>query len=336
MKNNRRIAGVFPMLLTALISPILQVSSGAAAEKAYQLIGSILQSDGTPFIGASPVVFLNGAVKPFSSQTMAGRDGRFKFKNIPAGTYTVVAAVARVGELRKTVEVGPSFADSKRTVAVTIVFDQTVPVIRGGGISAAELSVSEDAAREYKRAHDSLSRHDVKGAIERLKRAVEISPQFATAWNQLGVIAYQTKEYQQAEGYFREALKQDADAYSPLVNLGGALLALDRFEEALEINRAAVKARPGDALAHSQLGKSYFYLDRLDDAETHLKRAKALDPSHFSYPQVFLIEVYARRNQLPAAIAEMEEFLKLHPDSDWVPRIREILGIARARLQATP
>ncbi len=335
MKNNRRIGRVFPLLLAAMTALILQPSAGAAG-KTYQLVGSILQSDGTPFSGAAPIVFLQGAVKPFSAQTLAGRDGKFKFKKIPAGTYTLVAAVPRVGELRRTVEVGPSFADSKRTVAVTLVYDQTVPVIRGGRISTAELSVSEDAIREYKKAHDCLSRHDAKGAIERLERAVKISPQFATAWNQLGVIAYQTKEYQQAEGYFREALSQDADAYPPLVNLGGALLALNRFEESLEINRAAVKIRPGDALAHSQLGKSYFYLDRLDDAETHLKRAKALDPSHFSFPQLFLIEIYARRNQLPAAIAEMEEFLKLHPDSDWTPRIKETLGMARERLKATP
>jgi tetratricopeptide (TPR) repeat protein len=120
------------------------------------------------------------------------------------------------------------------------------------------------------------------------------------------------------------------------VNLGGALLAMNRIEESLVINQAAVKAMPGDALAHSQLGKSHFYLGQFDDAETHLKRAKAIDPSHFSLPQVILIEIYMRRNKLPEAIAEMEEFLKLHPDSDWVPGIRKALETARSRLPVTP
>ena len=186
---------------------------------------------------------------------------------------------------------------------------------------------------EYRRAQDCLGRQDIDGAVRRLNKAVEISPQYAAAWNQLGTIAYQTRRYQDAEQYFREALKQDPEAYAPLVNLGGALLALNRIEESLPVNQAAVKANPGDALAHSQLGKSYFYLGKFDDAETYLKRAEAIDPGHFSYPQVILIEIYMRRNQVPAAIAEMEEFLKLHPDSDWAPGIRKALETARSRLQ---
>ncbi len=324
-------------IVVALILALIPAAAGAAPEKtAYQVVGKVLQSDGTPFRGTAPVVFLHGAITPFSSQTLAGRDGKFRFNRIPPGTYTLIAAVPRVGELQKTIEVGPSFADSKRRVTATLAYGQTTHVNRGGMVSRAELSVSGKAIQEYGRAQDLLSHQDIKGAIEHLKKAVELSPQFATAWNRLGTIAYQTRQYQQAEEYFREAMKQDSEAYAPLVNLGGALLALDRFEESLKVNETAVKAVPGDALAHSQLGKSLFYLGRLDDAETYLKRAKALDPGHFSYPQIFLIEIYARKNQLPSAIAEMQEFLKLHPDSDWAPRIRELLRTTSARLTTTP
>jgi tetratricopeptide (TPR) repeat protein len=282
------------------------------------------------------VVFLQGAITPFSRQTVAGRDGKFRFKNVPAGTYTLSVSVPRVGEFRRTVEVGPSVADAKGRVAVLMEYGETTPVDRGGRVSAAELSVSDKALEEYGKAQQFLSRGDHARAAERLREAVDLSPQFATAWNLLGTIAYQTGRYKQAEEYFRESLKQDPEAYPPLVNLGGALLSLNRFQESLPVNQAAVKASPGDALAHSQLGKNYFYLGRLDEAETHLKRAKALDAGHFSYPQVFLIEIYARKNQLAASIAEMEEFLKLHPDSDWAPKIREVLGVARSRLQQAP
>jgi Tfp pilus assembly protein PilF len=324
-------------MLVSLILALSAVPVSAAPEKnTYQVVGKILQSDGTPFRAATPVVFLHGAITPFSRQTLAGADGKFRFKTIPSGTYMLVVTVPRAGEIRRTIEVGPGFADSKGIVTATVMFDQNIPVNRRGGISAAELSVPESAIQEYNRAQDYLARQDIKGAIERLNKAVEISPRYAAAWNQLGTIAYQTRQYQQAELYFREALKQDPEAYAPLVNLGGALLALNRIEESLPINQAAVKAMPGDALAHSQLGKSYFYLGQFDDAETYLRRAKAIDPSHFSYPQVILIEIYMRRNQLPAAIAEMEEFLKLHPDSDWVPGIRKALETARARLSSKP
>ena len=200
----------------------------------------------------------------------------------------------------------------------------------------AELAIPEKAEREFIRADEFLLRQDIKGAIEHLKKAVEIAPQYSIAWNKLGTIAYQTHQYRQAEEYFRKSLQTDPEAYSPLVNLGGTLLSLQLYEDSLQYNQAAVKAMPADALAHSQLGQSYFYLARLDDAEMHPKRAKALDPGHFSFPQLFLAEIYFRNNQLKAVIAELEELLKLHPDSDWAPRIREMLKFAQARLTTPP
>ena len=327
----RRILGVWILVLGAVAS-----AQSASGTKTYQVTGRVLQVDGTPFRRANPVVFLHGAITPFNASASVGLDGKFKFKKIPPGIYTLAAAVARLGELRKTVEVGPGSADAKGNVVADIVFERTISWESKGTVSAVELSVPEQAKAEFRRALDCLSRRDIQGAVARLEKAVEIAPQFAVALNQLGTISYQSGQYQQAEDYFRTALKQDPDLYAPLVNLGGALLALKRDKEALETNLEAVKANPGDALAHSQLGKSYYYLGRFDEAEDHLKRAKALDQSHFSFPQIVLMNIYLKRNQPAEAIAEMEEFLKLHPDSDWVPGIRKILQATRARLSAKP
>jgi len=324
-------------LLQALILALVVVSTEASSNKdRYQLVGTILRDDGKPFKNVTPVVFLQGAITPFSARTQMGPDGRFTFKNLPAATYTLIVDVPRAGEMRKTVEVGPSFADSKGRVALTVTFDQASPIEKKQVVSAVELSVPNSAKVEYNKAEECLARQDLKGAIDCLKKAIEIAPQFAAAWNHLGTIAYQTKQYQQAEEYFREALERDPEAYSPLVNLGGALLAQGRIADSLPANERAVKAKPDDPLAHSQLGQSLYFLGKLDEAERHLKQSKALDPSHFSYPQLVLVEIYARRNQLSAAIAEIEEFLKLHPDSEMVPKMRKVLENARARLLPKP
>jgi len=242
--------------------------------------------------------------------------------------------VPRVGGLHRTIEVGPGFADSKRRVLITVQFDQNAPIEKTHGVSAVELSVPDNARLEYQKAQDLLARNDIKSATAALQRAVEIAPQFSTAWNHLGTIAYQSRQYVRAEECFREALKQDPTAYWPLVNLGGALLSLDKFKESLAINLLAVRARPGDALAHSQLGQSYYYMDQLENAERYLKQAKILDPSHFSFPQLILAELYSRKQDVPAVIRELEEFLKLHPDADLAPNVRK--GLERIRAQALP
>jgi tetratricopeptide (TPR) repeat protein len=319
--------GILSFLILAL-APLIGEPSSTQAR--YELVGKILQENGKPFPARNQVVFLHGATTPFYAQTLAGRDGGFKFKKLAPGAYLLTAAVPRVGEMSKTVEVGPSFADSKRVIVTKMSFGKSDIIEKNQSISTVELSVPQGARREFTMAQDRLSRQDVEGAIQHLKKAVEMAPQFVAAWNNLGTIAYQSDQFDQAEEYFREALKQDPDAYYPLVNLGGTLLSLERYEESLPINARAVKEKPGDPLAQSQLGQSYFFLGQLDVAESHLKKAKSLDPSHFSHPQLVLMKIYASKNQVSEAIMEMEEFLRLHPDSHTASQIRELMEKAAA------
>ena len=314
-------------LLALLVPGVL-----GSDKDSFRLVGTILRDDGKPFKDVAPVVFLDGVRTPFTTETRAGRDGKFTFKNLRAATYTLGVYIPRAGEIQKTVEVGPSFADSKRTIRLTVRFNRADVLEKGHSVSAVELSIPYGAREEFAKAENALSRRDVKGAIGYLKKAVDMAPQYAAAWNRLGTIAYQSARYAEAEEYFREALKQDPEAYSPLVNLGGALLSEGKFQESLPVNQQAVKIKPADALAHSQLGQSYYELGELDEAEKHLKEAKALDPSQFSFPQLFLVQIYVRRNQFEAAIAEIEEFLKLHPDSKFAPQLRKALEATRSQV----
>ena len=144
-------------------------------------------------------------------------------------------------------------------------------------------------------------------AVAHLKRAIELAPQFSAAWNHLGTIAYQTGQYVEAETDFRKGLDADPDAYAPLVNLGGVLINLGKWDEALEYNRRAVLKSPNDALANSQLGMSYFYAGQLDSAEKYLTTAKQIDPAHFSHPQMLLAEIHVRRNEPEAAAGELQD-----------------------------
>jgi tetratricopeptide (TPR) repeat protein len=311
-----------PVFITLFLALVPQAS---AQRNKFELIGKILQSDGKPFQEVTPVVFLHGSLTPFSTQTQVGGNGQFKFKNLLAGPYTLIAAVPRAGELQKTVTVSPSLADSKGRVYTTLLFETAAAQKKDLSVSAVELSIPTKAKQEFMKAQRFLEKRDIESARSCLEKAVEMAPQFWIAWNSLGVIAYQSRQYAKAEQLFREALKQDPEAYSPLVNLGGALLSQGKDKDSLPINLQAVKARPDDALAQSQLGQSYFFLDQLDDAERHLKQAKDLDPEHFSHPQLVLIQIYARRQNLPAMISEMTEYLRLHPDSDQAPAIRNAL-----------
>lgn len=275
-------------------------------------------------------VSLHGSTSPFHASTLAGMDGKFRFKQIEAGVYTLIVFVPGSGEVRKTIDIGPSVADKKGRVEIALRLDESkMTPDRSSVVSVRELAIPQAARDEYSKAGRRLGERDVEGAEKHLRRAVELAPQYAQAWNHLGTIAYQTRRFEEAEKLFRRALEADAEAYEPLVNLGGVLVTLDRYEEAWKYNLHAVLRRPNDPLAQSQMGMTYFGLNRLDLAEKYLLEAVRLDAGHFSHPQLMLAEIYLRRGRPAQAAGALEDFLKRHPDWPQAGKLRDTISKLR-------
>jgi tetratricopeptide (TPR) repeat protein len=300
----------------------LLAAAALAADPQYEIAGRF-----TPAAPASVNLF--DTRSPFTTSTITS-DGRFEFKNIRPSAYTISFFVPGRGEARQTIEVGPSTADSRQRVVLAFNFKDSDFVVmdalrRRHSVPAKRLAVPERAVREYNAAQQDLSRHDTDAAIKHLERAVGMAPEFSAAWNNLGTIAYQTQKYERAEECFRKSLAAEPDAYEPLVNLGGVLLNLNKYDEAWSYNVLAVLARPNDALANAQLGMVYFGLQKMDLAEKHFREAVRLDPAHFSHPQLFLAEIHVRRGDRRSAAADMEDFLSHHPDWPQAAKMRQAI-----------
>jgi len=311
------------------IGVLLMCSAPLAAAKPqlFELRGKINPPPGPA------VVVLSGVSTPFNVRTLADSRGEFKFKKLEPGSYKVYVFAPGSGEVEQTVAIGPGTAGKKRRVPVTIAF--TWPDVSAlqqqHTASVRELSIPAPAKLDFVEARRLLGRKDAEGAIRRLEKAVERAPQFVAAWNELGTIAYVSKRYGDAERYFRKALELDPGGFAPSVNLGGVLLNLSRPTEALKYNTFALGLRPSDALANAQMGINYFLLAEFDRAIPFLKEAKRRDPAHFSHPQLTLADIYIRRGEWNAAIAELEDFLARHPDAEQSPKIREQLESLRGK-----
>jgi tetratricopeptide (TPR) repeat protein len=291
-----------------------------AAASTYDVAGHV-------FPETRAAVSLHGTTTPFTTSTQADDTGRFTFKKLDPGTYTLSIFVASRGEARQTIEVGPASADGHGRVNLTIHLKDddfvTDPLRRRHAVSARQLTIPDKALRAYGDAQKDLERRDTTGAVKHLEQAVELAPQFSAAWNNLGTIAYQTHRWQRAEECFRQSLEQDPTSFEPLVNLGGVLVTVHRLDEALDYNVRAVLTRPNDALANSQLGMVYFELGQFDQALKYLERARQTDPAHFSHPQLFLAEIHLRRGEKREAANVMEDFLSHHPDYPQAAKVRQ-------------
>ena len=313
--------------IVLLATPMLAAESH---EKLLEFRGQVLLPANVLSPKKTLTLALFGVELPFTARTWAGSDGRFRFRDLKPGSYTLSIYIPNDGEILETVEITKSFADSKGRVEKKFAFDEEslhaqVRPMAQDMVSVRVLGIPARARGEYEKAEARLRHQDVDGAIQHLEKAIELAPQFAEALNNLGTIYFQKQEFSRAEQIFRTALQKDPQAYQPLVNLGGTVLAQGRLQEALTINLRAQSIHPADALANAQLGLCYFLLGEDDRALTYLETTKRIDPAHFSNPEIPLAEIHIHRSEKAAALRELDDFLKMHPDSDQTTKVRGLI-----------
>lgn len=317
------------MFRTTLAALVLSTASFAAdrdpaVRPGLDLVGQIA--------GASRVgslhVNLFGVETPFAEAAEVNRAGEFRFHSLTPGNYTVAVVRNGLGEIRRTVVISSALADRTGVVRATIPYTAAEAAANpsSGVVSVHQLSIPGNASAKYAEAQKRLAARDPDGAVRILEEAVALAPEFSTAWNALGVLAFQTGDAEHAEAFFRKALAADPEAFEPLVNLGGVLLKRKDLAHSLAVNQRAVLARPEDALANAQLGITCFKLDQLDQAEQYLLAAKRLDPAHYTQPQLFLADIYVHRGDRAAAIQELENLLEIRPDGPLSDGIRHTLA----------
>ncbi len=120
-------------------------------------------------------------------------------------------------------------------------------------------------------------------------------------------LAGATREYQRAI----ELKPNDASAHHWFSN--DALAALGRFEEAIAEGKRAVELDPLSPIINTDLGTTFGYAHRYDEAAKQLRKTLQLDPT-FYYAHYNLGVVLQASGDLPGAIAEYEKAKRLSND----------------------
>lgn len=298
-------------MLRASIPIIVACVTGFASDPRFDLEGTVT---GAKDAGKLRVQ-LSGIERPFTA-VAALEDGQFRFQSLPPGDYTLAIVRDTLGEVRRTIVISPGLADARGVVTADIPFSagdaahsETLAMV-----SVQRLSMPGDAEQSYQQGRERMRRGDIEGALRLYRRAVERAPDFADAWNALGVLAFQRGDLREAERCYRQGTQADPRAFDAALNLGALLLRTGRALDALNYNQRAANGRPLDATAKAQLGINYFQLARFNEAEPYLIEAKTLDPANPMQPQLFLAEIYRQQDKNVHAAAELRELLTLRPD----------------------
>ena len=150
-------------------------------------------------------------------------------------------------------------------------------------------------------------------AVESYEKAIVAKPEYAGAYNNLGNILADKGDAQAASDKYRQALAIDPNFASAHNNLGLMSQALDDHKSAILSFRNAIRLRPQFAEAHSNLGNTLQQLGRLDEAEASFNQAIALKPA-YAAAHYNLGNVLRKLNKLNDAVGCYQIATSLNPD----------------------
>ncbi len=127
-------------------------------------------------------------------------------------------------------------------------------------------------------AHEKLRRFAEAEAGYR--RCLEVNPEHARAWNNLGMMLRRKEDHTGAAEAFRAATAADPNHHRAWNNLGITLRALGDTAGARQALLRAIAVRPDYAIAHSNLGNLLLAADDTDGAMREFRAAIAADPRY--------------------------------------------------------
>jgi tetratricopeptide (TPR) repeat protein len=160
--------------------------------------------------------------------------------------------------------------------------------------------------------------HQYNEAIRHFQHAVELNPQMARAYDNLGLCYYYQNQNELALTSYEKAIQLDRGSMHPspwpYLNIAVTQQFLNRLPQAEKNLQEALRLDPAFAKAHFQLGTVLEDLGRPLDALKELREAARLDPT-YAEPHMAMARVMHKLGQELPAREEVQTYLRLHPHS---------------------
>ena len=152
-------------------------------------------------------------------------------------------------------------------------------------------------------------------ATAAFRRAIEAAPNFCEAYDDLGGVLWQQRDFAGASSEFDMAVQCNRNFASAHNNLGIAMLYYKHdLDQGIVQFRAAIAANPGFALAHVNLAKSLATKGQYAEAESEFRSAIVLAPEMAAaHLGLGLLLATSAGKVSSEARAEMNEGLRLDP-----------------------
>jgi tetratricopeptide (TPR) repeat protein len=265
--------------------------------------------------------------------TFADRDGNVWFHAVTPGSYHLKLDGPNI-EDQTTDRFDIGYQERMHSEWVHLTPKKTAAengIGQGPMVSATELNCPPKARAEMEKGMEAFTKGDLKKAEERLRKAIEIYPKYARAWNNLGVVLMKANNEAGAREAWQKAIEADDKFASSYLNLARLAMREKKTAEAEAYIAKALAPDPNNPEALTLLAREELATQQYDKAISNAHRVHAVPHEH--YPEVHLIagEALLDENKGDEAFKEFDLYLKEDPDSPNAAQVRTAMAQIQAK-----
>ena len=257
-------------------------------------------------------VELSGDQNTIKDTALVDPSGSFEFRSVQGG-WRLLRIVDRDGEVVYQDTVLVSAASPPLSIRLP---DRPDPIRSNDTtVSARQLAhkIPGAAHKAFEKGTQQASKGNHQLATQLFQQAVARDPEYADAFNSLGVEEVIEGHSEEAVRDFQKAIDLVPEHVLAITNLGVTLLKMRHFDEAVAVSRRGLQVYPGSEKLHYLLA-----IGLLGQKSTSDEVLEHLEKSSNAVPRARLLAaiILAQKGRRAEAIDHAEAFLREAPDTD--------------------
>jgi tetratricopeptide (TPR) repeat protein len=317
-------------LAAALV--LLWLTGIVLAQAGHTLLGRISLPNGTTLSRPVKVTLTSGGAV---LSTFTDTEGRYSFSSLSNRVYEVTVEGDNESYETTTVRVeiftlSAAPPDYTQNIQLRGKDLQLVSHSAASTVDEGDASVPAKARKEFQEGEKSAAEHKTESAIAHFTEAVAIYPSYYGARVALGDQYERLGRYDDAIACYKKAVDIKPDRVRAVAGLGAALTRQRKYSDAIPWLRRSVELDNQASISYLYLGLAELNTGDLNESERDLR--KAYDIGKHAVAHIYLASLCEHRDDLAAALRELELFIKEAPDSPQAPEIRDDIVKIRRKM----
>jgi len=263
----------------------------------------------------------NDLVTAYQAETSTDIQGKFDFDGVPNSTFHLTIEGQGFQPYDSFIDISMS---KMAYEMITLRLDKgpgakdVPPEGPKSTLNARIAQIPPEAHKEFDLGKARMQANDTPGSLQHFQKAIDLYPNYAEAYQLMGVVNLETGKFADAEPQLAKATEIEPKLTTAFFALGICRNQMAKYAEAEIALARGLELDPNSPDGHYHIAEAYWNLGRFDDSEPHARKALALKvdmaPAH-----VLIGNAMLRKHDAPGALKQFKEYLRLAPRGEFAP-----------------